>query len=304
MEREDPLERIERERAGKKQGGPLKSTMIIMAVIAVALAVALAYVLATKNKLVGELNLEKAELTQQVQSLQADYESLSSDYDVINAQLDSSREEVAQLIEKVRKTDATNRSRIRQYERELGTLRSIMRGYIVQIDSLNKLNHKLTVEAATARREAAEHKKRNEELTAQVEDLSGRVATGSVIKGRGLSASSFTSADKITDKSTKVSYLLVNLSLIANDLAEKGPVRVFLRVTSPDGTLLLDGKNDSFEYEGSTLMASASREIDYQGSEVDVAIYVKNAGLYTKGVYTVTAYLGSSVIGTTELYLR
>ena len=167
MEREDPLEKFERRESERKANGPLKTVMYVMIVVAVALAAALAYVLVSKNSLVEELNFEKMELAAQLDSLQADYEGLSSEYDTINAQLDSSREEVAQLIERVKKTEATNRAKIRQYEKELGTLRSIMRGYIVQIDSLNTLNHKLTVEAATARREAAEHRRKSEELTAR-----------------------------------------------------------------------------------------------------------------------------------------
>ena len=98
--------------------------------------------------LVSELQIEKQDLQSQIEALQSDYDSLSSDYEFINAQLDSSREEIAQLVERVKTVSATNRSKIRQYEKELGTLRSIMRSYIVQIDSLNHLNHKLTAEAA------------------------------------------------------------------------------------------------------------------------------------------------------------
>ena len=214
MEREDPLEKFERRESERKANGPLKTVMYVMIVVAVALAAALAYVLVSKNSLVEELNFEKMELAAQLDSLQADYEGLSSEYDTINAQLDSSREEVAQLIERVKKTEATNRAKIRQYEKELGTLRSIMRGYIVQIDSLNTLNHKLTVEAATARREAAEHRRKSEELTAEVETLSGKVATGSVIKARALNVIAYNSNSKSIDRASKVVKLLCNLTRI------------------------------------------------------------------------------------------
>ena len=129
MEREDPLEKFERRQAEKKANNPLKAVMIGLIVAAVALAAALFYVLHSKNALVGQLNDEKAELTEQIQALQSDYEGLSSEYDSINAQLDSSREEIAQLVERVQKTEATNRAKIRQYEKELGTLRTIMRSY-------------------------------------------------------------------------------------------------------------------------------------------------------------------------------
>ena len=304
MEREDPLEKFERRESERKANGPLKTVMYVMIVVAVALAAALAYVLVSKNSLVEELNFEKMELDAQLDSLQADYEGLSSEYDTINAQLDSSREEVAQLIERVKKTEATNRAKIRQYEKELGTLRSIMRGYIVQIDSLNTLNHKLTVEAATARREAAEHRRKSEELTAEVETLSGKVATGSVIKARALNVIAYNSNSKSIDRASKVVKLLCNLTLIENDLAPKGPVRVYVRVTAPDGTLLRDGNGDSFELDGKLLEATASREVDYNGNELEVGIYVNNISSFMPGIYTVKAYTVQSALGSTELLLR
>ena len=126
----------------------LKKVMYALIAVAVLLAGALAYIWYQKSSLVKDLTVEKEELTEQMIAPQNDYATLSSDYDDINLQLDSSRLEVQMLIEKITKTEATNRSKIRQYEKELGTLRSIMRNYIVQIDSLNTLNKQLTAEAA------------------------------------------------------------------------------------------------------------------------------------------------------------
>ena len=304
MEREDPLQRLERKEAEKKSNSGLKTVMIIMTVLAVILAGVLAYVWMSNRTLVSQLTLEKEELTEQVQALQLDYENLSSEYDVINSQLDSSREEISQLIERLKKTQATDRNKIRQYEKELGTLRSIMRSYIVQIDSLNQLNHQLSAEAASARREAAESKKLNAALTQQVETLEGKVSAGSVLKARALRVEAFTTADKKTDRSSRVERLLVSLSLVENELAQRGPVRVYVRVTAPDGSLLSDGRGTTFTLGGNTLEATASREVDYQGAEVELGVYVNNVSSYQKGVYSVEAYTEQSVLGTAELLLR
>ncbi len=304
MEREDPLQRLERKEAEKKSNSGLKTVMIIMTVLAVILAGVLAYVWMSNRTLVSQLTLEKEELTEQVQALQLDYENLSSEYDVINSQLDSSREEISQLIDRLKKTQATDRNKIRQYEKELGTLRSIMRSYIVQIDSLNQLNHKLSAEAASARREAAESKKLNAALTQQVETLEGKVSAGSVLKARALRVEAFTTADKKTDRSSRVERLLVSLSLVENELAQRGPVRVYVRVTAPDGSLLSDGRGTTFTLGGNTLEATASREVDYQGAEVELGVYVNNVSSYQKGVYSVEAYTEQSVLGTAELLLR
>ena len=304
MEREDPLEKLERKQADKKANGGLKAVMVAMIVIALGLAAALFYVLNTKNRLVSELDQEKQDLTEQIQALQSDYENLSSDYDSINAQLDSSREEIAQLVERVQKTEATDRAKIRQYEKELGTLRSIMRGYITQIDSLNTLNHRLTQEAASARKEAEETKEINTRLTRQVEDLTGRVTAGSILKAHNFVMYAYHNADKVTDKANRVVRFLVNLSLVENELAPRGPVRVYVRVTDPDGNLLSDGRGTTFNFGGETLEATASREVDYQGQEVDLGIYINNVPSFSKGVYTVNAYTEQALLGHGELLLR
>ena len=302
---EDPLERIEREEREKKQkNGGLKTVMWVLVAVAALLAAALGYLLNQKSGLVKELEVEKADLTEQMLALQNDFASLSSDYENINSQLDTSREQVALLIEKLQKTEATNRAKIRQYEKELGTLRSIMKGYIVQIDSLNTLNKKLTADAAAARQEAAESKRANAELTQKVDQLSGRVAAGSVLKARGLSLQAYNGSDRVTDRSSRVQYLVATLSLVENELAERGPVRVYIRVKDPEGILLLNSNSTSFTIGDEALQATASREVDYEGNEVELSIYVKDTGAFSKGIYTVEAYTAKGLVGKSELMLR
>ena len=303
--KEDPLERLDREEREKKERNTdLRKVMYALIAVAALLGAALAYIWIQKSSLVKELEIEKEDLTEQIVALQSDYNSLSSDYDNINSQLDSSREEVAQLVERIKKTEATNRAQMRKYEKELGTLRSIMRGYITQIDSLNTLNHKLTADAAAARREAAESRKANKELTQQVENLSGQVAAGSVIKARGIRLDPYNAADKVTDRSSRVVRMLTTLSLVENDLAPKGPVRVYIRVKDPEGILLVNSSQVSFEYQGSAMKASASREVDYEGKEVELSIYLNDIPSYTKGIYTVEAYTTQSFLGSAEVLLR
>lgn len=286
------------------ENNSLKKIMYALIVVAVALAAALAYIWYEKSALVNELTIDKEELTAQMIDLQNDYASLSSDYDTINSQLDSSREEVSQLIERIKKTEATNRSKMRQYEKELGTLRSIMRSYIVQIDSLNTLNKKLTADAAAARREAAESKRRQEELSKEVESLSGQVAAGSVIKARGIRIEAYNASDKLTDRSSRVVRLMTSLSLVENDLAPKGPVRVYIRVKGPDGILLTNSTQRTFEVGGEPMICSASREVDYQGKEVDMSIYLNDIPGFVKGIYTVEVYTEQTLLGSAELMLR
>ena len=282
----------------------LKNIMVALVAAVVVLAGVLVVVSYKNSAMVKELEMDKEALTQEMIQLQNDYATLSSDYDEINHQLDSSREEVSQLIEKLVKTEASNRSKIRQYERELGTLRTIMKSYIVQIDSLNTLNKKLTADAAAARREAAESKKKSEMLSKTVEALEGQVATGAVIKARGITLNAYNQLDKVTDRSRRVTYMMTTLSLVENALAERGPVRVFLRLLGPEGILLAGESPVEFSAGGAQMLGTASREVDYQGAEVDMSIYINKIPEYAKGHYVVEAYTQQGLLGTAELMLR
>lgn len=299
--------RPENVHAGDNAQSSAKNVNAVMyALVAVALVLAgvLAYVMISKSRLVNELNEEKAELTEQIEALQQDYAQLSSDYDAINSQLDSSREEVNQLVERIRKADATNRAQIRKYQRELGTLRSIMRNYVHQIDSLNTLNHKLTAQAAAARRETATVKKQNAELQKTVESLSDMVETGAVVRGRNIKSQAYNNSGKVVDRAASTARILTTLALAENNLAEKGPIRVYVVITDPDGNLLTNADSRTCNYAGGTLETSASREVDYQGNEVELSIYMNDVEKYVKGIYTVQVLTERALLGTTQFILR
>ena len=301
---EDPLERIEREERERKEKKGPRTVMTALAAVAAILALVLGYMLYQRSALVKDLESEKAELAQQMVDLQNDFSTLNSDYEAINHQLDTSREQVAMLIEKLSKTEATNRAKIRQYEKELGTLRTIMKGYIVQIDSLNTLNKRLTADAAAARREAAESRRVSEELTQQVESLSSKVNAGKILRSRAISLVGHYSNDKAGDRHSRVRYMVANLTLVENSLADQGPVRVYVRVKDPEGILLMNNESTEFTVNGVALQATASREVDYTGNEVDVSIYINDTGEFVKGVYTLEVYTEQSLLGRAECMLR
>ncbi len=301
---EDPLERIEREERERKEKKGPRTVMTALAAVAAILALVLGYMLYQRSALVKDLESEKAELAQQMVDLQNDFSTLNSDYEAINHQLDTSREQVAMLIEKLSKTEATNRAKIRQYEKELGTLRTIMKGYIVQIDSLNTLNKKLTADAAAARREAAESRRVSEELTQQVESLSSKVNAGKILRSRAISLVGHYSNDKAGDRHSRVRYMVANLTLVENSLADQGPVRVYVRVKDPEGILLMNNESTEFTVNGVAMQATASREVDYTGNEVDVSIYINDTGEFVKGVYTLEVYTEQSLLGRAECMLR
>lgn len=289
------------------ENGKQKTILIILIVVSVILAGALGYIWYQNNQNKEQLEERKKELAANMQDLldlQDAYSGLSVQYDTISMQLDSSRMEVELLMEKLQKERQISNATIKQYQKELGTLRTVMKGYIVQIDSLQKLNTKLTADAAAARKEAAASKRKTEELSKTVASLNNQVSAGAVLKAYGLKSEAYNKSDKVTDRSSRTSYILTTLTLGENDLAQRGPVTVYIRIKDPEGFLLVNGNQKAFEYNGEVMNCSASREVDYQGAAVDLGIYLNDIPEFTKGVYTVEAYTDKSLLGTTELMLR
>ena len=101
-----------------------------------------------------------------------------------------------------------------------------------------------------------------------------------------------------------VAALVGGLTAFAVSSTTLGKEQTGKVVTAPDGSLLSDGRGTTFTLGGNTLEATASREVDYQGAEVELGVYVNNVSSYQKGVYSVEAYTEQSVLGTAELLLR
>ena len=300
FEKDHPSKRSDNGGASKS----MRTAAIALGVIAAALAVVLGVMMVKKNALVKDLNIDKQNLTNELIELQGDYDAITTTNAALNDSLAVEKEKVGQLIERLQKTEATNRAKIRQYEQELGTLRSIMKGYIRQIDSLNTLNVSLRNEATAARREAQESKRQYEDLRTTTDQLSAKASAGAVVKGRGFNLVAINESNKVTDRSSRSRKLRACMSLIENSIAELGWRTVYIRVKGPDDVLLTDDSGKVFTCGGEQMIYSASREVDYQGEEVEICIYFNAAQGFEKGKYTVDFYTDETRLGTAEMILK
>ncbi len=280
-----------------------KTITIALAAVAVVLLGVLIYIWTDRNGMIDDLTIEKDQLTQQMEELKGDYALLSSTNDSINVELDREREKVEQLLERVKKTEAKNKAKLRQYEKELGTLRAVMKHYIVQIDSLNTLNSQLREEASQARAEAKKSKKQYEEANRTANEYAKKIEQGSQLKGRAISMVALAGNGKETVRSSRVVKLKVNVTLVENSIAERGYKYIYIRIKDPDGILMADGQDQIFTVAGESMIYSEKREVDYQGAEVDLSIYYPAAS-FSKGVYVAEVYTEEGLLGTTDLLLK
>ena len=266
--------------SGNGGGQSMKTLAIVLGAVAAALLVVLGVMLFKKNALVKDLNIDKQNLTNELIALHGDYEALSTTNAALNDSLNVEKVKVEQLIERLQKTEATNRAKIRQYEQELGT------------------------EASEARREAQESKRQYEDLRSTTDELSKIASAGAVVKGRGFALVAINESGKVTDRSSRASKLRACLSLIENSIAERGWRTVYIRVKGPDGVLLTDDTDNLFTCGSEQMIFSALREVDYQGEEVEICIYFADSAGLQKGKYTVEFYTNETKLGTAETILK
>lgn len=299
---------------GVSRGSNLNSRDIIIICLAVAVLVlggAFVYKTLQASKyraLKDELTVEKEELTTEFLTLKDSLGVLKSNYDEINAQLDTSRMQIDELVERIAKTDATNRAQIRRYQKELGTLRSIMKHYVYQIDSLNTLNKKLIADNRKLEKKATAVTRENNELKKTVSDLSSKVETGAIVRGRDVRAVAQEKSGKQTDRFRKVDRIAVYVTLAQNALAECGRMSVYAIVCDPDGNVLTDpALNPTMTWEGSTISVSVCRDnVDYQGEDLTATLYLLNVPKekFVKGVYTVKVLTDQTVLGESKFFLK
>lgn len=285
----------------------IKAIIGALAVAVVVLAGFLFYILSQRTALkenVQVLTVDKQALTEQLTQLQQDYADLSSTNDTINTQLAVEKEKVAKLMSKLNSTNPADQPKLKRYEKEIGTLRAIMRSYIKQIDSLNQLNISLKQEAADARQEARESDSKFQNLKSTTDELSKQVEKGSAIHGSGLTAVALNGRGKETNRGSRVAQFKTCMTLVKNDIAQKGLMTVYIRVKDPEGILMVSGEQQVFTVGNEQLIYSASRDIDYQGEEVDLCIYFNTGSDLGSGTYTIEAYTVKGKIGVAEIYLK
>jgi FtsZ-binding cell division protein ZapB len=280
---------------------------IILTIVVVVLAVVLGllYVQYTKmkadNAIVQEaLEEQKKSLTNELQDMMSEYEGLKSDNDSLNKEIDKQQDHIRGLLA----INKDNIEKIKLYKKELGTLREIMRSYIVQIDSLNTRNQKLVTENTEVKSALEESRKNNEDLSKEKENLNSKVQIASVLSAKDLTIASLNKRGKETEKSARVAKVKVCFTVRENPLIAAGEKIVYLRITRPDELVLASSEQDVFPYENKQIVFSAKRSVNYENKDVDMCIYWDNAGQLIPGNYGVDLFCDGKMIGTGSFVLK
>ena len=235
--------------------------------------------------------------------LMQDFDDLQLSNDTLSLQMGIERQRADSLMQRLKQERSWSLAKIKQYEKEVGTLRTIMRGYLHQIDSLNTLNKKLIDENVSYRKEITTAQMRAEMAEEKAQELNNKVRQGSVINARGIRMVALNARSKEVSRIKNAERLRVDFTLTANALATPGEKTIYVRITSPDGYVLTTEAMPTFEFEGERLSYSAMREVDYQNQDLDVGIFYNSTG-FAAGTYTVQLFCEGRLIGQTQVVMK
>lgn len=246
------------------------------------------------------LESQKKDLELQLNDMVVEYDDLKSDNDSMNLKIEQQQLKIKRLLS----INASNLEKITLYKKELGTLREIMRSYIVQIDSLNQRNQQLMAENREVRHQMRRVENEKEELTKQKEELSSKVELASVLSAKNIYAAPLSKRSKEKPKADKVDKIRVCFTVRENKVITAGPKEIYIRIIRPDDVLLASSNSDVFPVGGEQLIFSAKRELEYENKDIDMCIYWDNTSSLIPGTYRVYLYSEGYEIGSTTFALK
>ena len=254
----------------------------------------------------GALNageIERQSLELDLQKLRFSYDTLQTENSLMMAEMSAQRSEIEGLIRKVRDRNYS----VSKLKKETETLRKIMQGYVVTIDSLNQANIALQQERDAMAVEVSTVRERNQALQQKQSDMEEVIEAGRVLQAMDLNPMAIrvtsTGSQRETSRAKRAEMIKTCFTLLENRIAEKGKRTLFLEVLDPDGQLMPPGDRAPVAMSGG-VPASAARVLDYAGEQMEACIFFTASRPFEPGVYTVHLVDGDNRIATTDLILR
>lgn len=275
---------------------------LILVILLLAGGAAWLYISLDKQKKASQEMAELAELDKK--EMENEYQQFANQYsemktqinnDSIVAQLTREQERTQQLLRELKETKSTDAREIARLKKELATVRAVLRSYVLEIDSLNRLNQNLTAENTRIKGQYEEANKQIAGLSTEKQSLSDKVAIAAQLDATGINLMLLDKRGKSTSKLRKAKRFQLNFALAKNVTAQSGMKTVYVRLNTPTGALL--GNAGTFNYENKSLDCSMKKMVEYGGNETPMTLYCDINQAIDGGTYRVSIFVDGNLIG-------
>lgn len=199
-------------------------------------------------------------------------------------------------LKRVKNDDAAEIARLKK---ELATVREVLRSYIIQVDSLNRLNQTLRDENAMVKQQYTTATTQINTLTEEKQTLTKTVAIAAQLDATALSLQPQNKKGKPAKKTKDITKFVASFRISRNVTAKTGERRVYLRLLKPTNEVV--GQSGTFTYEGTNIGYSAVKTVEYNGEETPVTMYVNVGEMLTAGTYRMFVFVDGQMIGSTSV---
>ena len=281
---------------------------VVFGVLFVVLAAGIIYLVTQLNaekkeaaEMKAVLETQKQNLTNELTQLNVEFSKLKTDNVAMSQRLEQEKQKIQELLA----IKASNSKKIQIYEKEVTSLRAVLKSYIVQVDSLNQANLRLRAENKDVKERFDQAQNTNRELAEVNKNLQGKVEAAAVLKALSIVAEPIDNNGNVQKKIKKVQKIRVCFNLGENAVAKKGPRKIFMRIANPSQRIMVKSGTETFSLDGAQVPYSAMREVEYEGSQLEVCIFYEVAeNEVVAGTYYIDLYLDGSQIGTTSFSLK
>ena len=284
--------------------GMNKKLMIPLIVLVLALCAGVVWLFLSLQEQ-KQTNQEMQELVEMdKREMEAEYARFALQYDEMQkqitndsivAQLVQEQEKTQQLLEELKRVKATDAREITRLKKELETVRAVLRDYVIQIDSLNRLNESLMEENSRVNAELEQRTAQVAGLSHEKASLSEKVAIAAQLDAAGIQLQLLNKRGKDTKKLKDCKQMKVDFAITKNVTASNGHRTIYVRIQNPGGNVL--GGGGSFAYENRQLECSAHKTIEYTGEETHVTVYWNVTQMLEAGDYRVSIFADGNMIG-------
>ena len=241
--------------------------------------------------------LDKKEMENEYEQFARQYSEMKTQInnDSIVAQLTQEQLRTQELLEELKRVKASDAREIARLKKELATVRAVLRTYVLEIDSLNRLNQNLTAENNRVKGQYAEATRQIEGLSNEKESLSQKVAIAAQLDATGITMTAKKKNGKPAKKIKDCKSFQVDFTVARNVTASNGLRTFYVRITTPNGTTL--GGGGSFQYENRTLECTMKKAVEYSGEAITLSTYRQVTEYLEAGTYTVSIFAGGNMIG-------
>lgn len=256
------------------------------------------------------IEIQKQAMEEELNSMQAEYEMqynklrinngervMTLNIDSLMNKLLSEKNKVDRLKEELQNVKNSSAKRIASLSKEVGTLKTLLRSYIVQIDSLNTLNQKLANENKEVKESFNQATQKNEMLKKEKESLQTQVSRAARLDASNIVVSSLDSRGKKTSRIYKVKKIMISFRIPKNVTAEVGNKTLYARLMDVNDNLLKGDTNGTFNFEGKNIEYSIKKDIEYNGEDTDIYMYWDVNVSLLEGEYRLALFCDGNLIG-------